>query len=86
MAEFFIIRNAYKAPVRRVFDYLDAASLKNPNGKQKIMLDEICDGIDFFNTDKIMDAKYRMKEGDYLYEVSYNGKDTELISIYPPKI
>ena len=85
MARFFIVRNAYKAPVRRVFDYLDAKTLEKPNEKQKKMLEGICDGIDFFESDRNADAKSRMKEGDYLYEVSYDAVSTNFVSLYPPK-
>ena len=85
MTEYLIIRNAYKAPIKRVFDYLDVESLRNPNEKQKVMLAEICDGVDFLQQEKVSDAKKQLKEGDYLYEVSFNKKEKELVCIYPPK-
>lgn len=85
MNEYILIKNAYKAPVKRVFDYLNYNSLKNPNPKQKLMLSEICDGVDIFEEKNNEAAKNKMQPGDYLYEVYPFNKETNLICIVPPK-
>lgn len=76
--EYVIIRNN-KAPVKSVFEAIEAPGLKNPNEKQKFMLSMICDGVEFLEYN-IFDApsiktilKTKMKENDYLYSILSNG-------------
>ncbi len=82
--EYLLIRNAYKAPVKRVFDYIGIEEYRNPKPHQKKMLDEVCDGVEIFKEEKLSAAKNRMKEGDYLYE-SWGSEELKLVCIYPPK-
>lgn len=83
MTEFLIIKNAYKSPVKTIFDYLEVESLRNQNSKQSLMLKSICDGVLFFKEEMVSEAKKRLNKGDYLYEISPSGKDKYLICIDP---
>lgn len=89
MPKYVVIKNAYKAPVRVVFDYIEIGALENPLPHQKKMLDEICDGWEIFEADtwnykKLLQEK--TKPGDYLYRV-YTGYDQQspltLVGINP---
>lgn len=90
--KYVIIKNAYKAPVRVVFDYLELADLENPLPHQKKMLDEICDGVEIFEADhwKYKELlKEKTSPGDYLYLATQYGFDRQtplkLVGINPPK-
>lgn len=69
--EYVLVRNN-KAPVKLVFEYLEATELRNPNSLQKLMLQELCDGVEFYNTDRMTEVKEKMNPGDYLYSVKTN--------------
>lgn len=84
MQYYIRIINAYKAKLRRVFDYLTPESLLNPNDNQKEMLSTICDGVEKIEGLKFTEAQSKLKEGDYLYEVSWGG-EMRLVTIYEPK-
>lgn len=72
-----LIRNAFKAPLRRVFDYLPPNELRNPTERQKALLATICDGVEFFFAPSNLDAILKMVDGDYLYLVF--GDEKELV-------
>lgn len=69
--EYVLVRNN-KAPVKLVFEYIEATELRNPNGLQKLMLQEICDGVEFYKTDRMAEVKEKMNPGDYLYSITSN--------------
>jgi hypothetical protein len=71
MAEYAIIKNN-KAPVKCVFDYMEAEELKNPLPHQAELLKQICDGVEFVESAKWRDVLKNMKKGDYLYLVESN--------------
>lgn len=82
--DYYIIRNAYKAPVKRVFDYLTVECLQSPLPHQKRMLDEICDGVEFFDGIEEDVVKQNMNPGDYLFRYFNKNDCGDLVAIYPP--
>lgn len=72
MWEFIIVRNN-KAPVKAVFEMLYAEELRNPSPLQKIMLDSICDGVEFIKVENQSKAVELMKNNDYLYTYDKDG-------------
>ena len=71
--EYLIVRNN-RAPYKQVFEYMGAWELRQPTYKQKQMLAEICDSVEFIHLDsmsiKEAHARAKMNSGDWLFEVS----------------
>ncbi len=80
--EFLIVRNN-KAPVKSVFEYLAISEIRNPNTKQQLMLNTLCDKVEFHQTDGMWgtELKETLNTNDYMYSCPYGREFPVLVAV-----